>query len=419
MIRPLIIIVNLIIVMIIKLLVGTPSSEIKAPSSVKAGEAFLVEVTISTNGETDFMRFSMDIPIGWTVEKVETAGASYKFDKQAAKFLWSRVGEQKEIIISYKITPAADASGEFSLTNKLSHTVDNLPSNIEGTPLKITVTGAETVTTTTVVPDSTAKPSAVITIERQVPTEEVSSTFLVDLIINKEDLTSFGKIEDTLPSGFTANLVKADGGEFKFENGVVKITWFVLPAKHTLDVQYRVTLDPDLQGNQTISGHFSYVENETGKVLAVPASIIRIKPKEAVVVNPIDPNAVVKTNNPTDPNTVVKTNNPDTSGEQTTQAQTNKTNGVDFSVQIAAMNRIVPVSYYKNTFHISGTINTEQIDGLNKYTTGSFSTYQDARNHREEVKGKGVSDAFVTAHNNGKRITVQEALMATSQKWVR
>ncbi|HET6989732.1 MAG TPA: hypothetical protein VFJ43_00335 [Bacteroidia bacterium] len=437
MIRPLIIVVNLIIVMIFKLFVGNPSAEVKAPSSVKAGEAFLVEVTVSTNGETDFMRYSMDFPAGWTVEKVETAGASFKFDKQVAKFLWSRVGEQKELKISYKVTPPADASGDFSLNNKLSHTVDNLPANIELTPLKVTVvpaTGNTTASTEKTTADSTAKPSVVVTIERGVPTGEVETVFVVDLVLNKEDLTSFGKIEDSLPSGFSAKLVKADGADFKFENNVVKFSWFVLPPKHTLNVQYRVTVDPSVQGDQVISGHFSYVENETGKLYTIAPSTIKIKEKVAAK----EPDQVV-TKQPDqvvtkEPDQIV-TKQPDqvvakqadtTSAKEpnpviaktVTDPTSTASTGVTYSVQIAAMTRLVPTSYYTKTFHLSGTINTEQVGGLNKYTTGSFPTYQAAHDHRQEVRGQGVSDAFVTAYNSGKRITVQEALMITSQKWV-
>jgi hypothetical protein len=93
--------------------------------------------------------------------------------------------------------------------------------------------------------------------------------------------------------------------------------------------------------------------------------------------------------------------------------------GVNYSVQIAAMQRRVPVEYYTSTYNISDPVNIEPVDGLNKYTTGLFKTYNDARNHREVIRGKGVEGPFVTAYSNGRRITVQEALMITNQPWVK
>ncbi len=48
---------------------------------------------------------------------------------------------------------------------------------------------------------------------------------------------------------------------------------------------------------------------------------------------------------------------------------------------------------------------------------GNFNEYKEARSHRENIKQKGCSSAFVVAYNGAKRITVQEALMITSQKW--
>lgn len=434
MIRPLILVVNLLLLAILRLFVGSPYAEIKAPQSVKAGESFLVEVTISTNGETDFMRYSMDFPQGWLVEKVETAGSSFKFEKQTVKFLWSRVGEVKELNISYKVTPPADATGEFTMNCKLSHTVDNLPANIQLNPMVVKVNPAGNGSTEEavkkVVPDSTAKPPVAISITRSVPTDEVKETFVVDLVVNKDDLKSFGKIEDTLPAGFTAVLVKADGADFRFENGVAKFSWFVLPTKQTLNVQYRVMIDPGVSGDQSIAGHFSYVENETGKLMAIAPSVVKIKKTEPVVDNTGDhtgdktgnttgDNTGNTTGNTTGNNTGNTTGNTGNVAENNTGNSTEKTGGagVNYTVQIGAFHRMLPASYFTETFHVS-PVNMEQNDGLNKYTTGSYTAYQAAHDNRNSVRNQGVSDAFVVAYNNGKRITVQEALMITNQKWI-
>lgn len=469
MIRALIIVVNLVIVMVVRLFVASPFAEVKAPASVKAGESFLVEVKIMTNEEKDFMRYSMEFPQGWLVEKVETAGSTFKYEKQTVKFLWSRVGDVKELNISYRVTPPATASGEFVMNCKLSHTVDNLPANIPLAPMTITVTPA-TAVVAKVVADSTAKPAVIISIERFVPISEVGEEFVVSLVINKDDLTSFGKIEDTLPAGFKAKVIKADGADFKFENGVVKFSWFVMPAKHVLNVQYRVTVDEGTYGDQSIGGHFSYVENETGKLIPITPSVVKLKPapvviKEEPVVTKEEPvitkeepivikeepvvtkeEPVVTKEEPvvikeepvvikeepvvTKEEPVIKKEEPVVTKEEpvvkkeesvvTKEEPVAKSGaqGVSYSVQIGAFTRMLSVSYFIEKFKLTSTVNAEQHNGLNKYTTGIFSSYQQARDNRNQVHTTGISDAFVIAYNNGKRITVQEALMITSQKWI-
>ena len=55
-----------------------------------------------------------------------------------------------------------------------------------------------------------------------------------------------------------------------------------------------------------------------------------------------------------------------------------------------------------------------------KYTTGDFLAYKQARDGREEIKSNYTFPGpFVVAYNNGERITVQEALMISNQKWVK
>jgi hypothetical protein len=68
-------------------------------------------------------------------------------------------------------------------------------------------------------------------------------------------------------------------------------------------------------------------------------------------------------------------------------------------------------------FKISEKIYEEMIDGFTKYTVGHFNEYKATRDHREDLRSKGVAGPFVVAYNGGKRITVQEALMITHQQW--
>lgn len=464
MIRPLIIVANLFIALLIKLVADGPTAEVKAPASVNAGESFLVEVNIQTNGVKDFMRFSMEFPAGWKAEKVEDGGATFMFEKNSAnenysaKFLWSRVGEQPQLKISYRVTSPATANGDMEFPCKISRTVNNLPDNIQLTPLKVHFNNSNSTQPVVTHPnaDSTAKPAVTISVVRTVPSGEQSGQFLVDLVINKEDLTNFGKLEDSLPEGFSAKKVMTDGSDFTFDKGKVKFSWWVMPKRSMLHVQYMVVASPDVSGPQTITGIFSYVENESGKIYQVANSTVTMKASQALIVennnnqqqqqeenanntkqvNSQEQSQQNNTQETAKENTQqqqvvqqAQQNNNQQEQQQQQQQETQQNNlqanvnksvaGVTYSVQIAAMSRMVPVQYFSSTFNLGGTVNAEQVDGLNKYTHGSFQTYQDARNHREELRGKGVEGPFVTAYNGAKRITVQEALMITSEKWVR
>lgn len=451
MIRGLIIALNFFVAWFVAMLAGTPSATVSAPDKVQKGESFTVNVKIDPNGVEDFLRFSMVLPEGWTAEKVAEDGSTYMFEKQTVKFLWSRVGQRSELNVSFKITPPADAEGTFEFPCKLSHSVDNLPSHIQLDPMKVIVGNGGTPTNGNYVPetnDSTASPAANVTVSRTVPTEPVNGEFLVDVTINKGELNSFIKLQDSLPAGFTAQPVTKDGGDWSFENGVIRVQWYN-PNKtaSTLHVQYKVIVSPDVSGRYTINGHVSYVENMQNKLINIAPSEVVLKENPALVTNNNDnsnkttngdnTNSGNKTQDPvTNDNTQnTNTQNTNTNTQNTNQnnqtqdpvtqnntdvkqdANVNKTPGVTYSVQVAAMMRRVSTSYYESTYGL-GKVNAEQIDGLNKYTTGSFTTYQDARNSRETVRAKGVEAPFVVAYSGGKRITVQEALMITSQKWI-
>jgi len=459
MIRTLIIVVNLFIVLILQLFNGQPTAEVKSPSTVKAGESFIATVTIAPNGEMGYLRYDLNLPNDWVVEKVETAGAIFQFEKQTAKFSWAQVGDVKELIISFKIFAPSYITGNFSFKNQLTYTADNLPVNIKLAPIAINVTegiGNNSPLNEMVITDSIRKPNAKVNLTRVVPTELVDKTFIVELILEKGDLNSFGKIEDYLPAGCTAKVIKADGADFKFEKGIVKFSWYVLPIRQSLRVQYSVTVPKNINGAQLISGNFSYIENESGKLLGIAPSTVTMKEQEIIVKNtqleqpvaakveekqPVVAKAVVKQAEPAkvvvkkeikknvdtptfatrkiaDSNVAANRKVVATKKELKAEPSTTTLVGVSYSVQIAAMLRLVSPSYYKKIYGLTGDVKTEQVNGLNKYTNGSFADYNGAHDQRNEIRTNGGTDAFVTAYNNGNRITVQEALMITTQKWI-
>lgn len=439
MIRVLIIALNLFAAWIISIIAGAPSATVTAPTKVQKGETFTVNVKINPNGNETFLRYTLVVPNGWTVEKTETDGSTFMFEQNTVKFLWSRVGQRNELNVSFKLTPPANEEGTFEFPCKLDYSPDNKPEHVVLDPLKVIV-GKETssnpgnyVPSTT---DSTANPAANLTVSRVVPTEPVTGQFMVDVTINKGDLGNYIKLQDSLPAGFSAQPVTNDGGVWTFENNVVRIEWYN-PNKtvNTLHVQYKVIVSPDMSGSYTINGHVSYLENMDNKLVVIPSAQIQLKENPALVdtkQNNEDTNKETttqqnndnsnKTQNPVTDNTqntdTQNTNTQEQTNPLTQEPTTNTMAGVSYRIQVAAMVRRVPVTYYESTYSL-GTVNAEQVDGLNKYTTGSFTTYQDARNSRETVKSKGVAGPFVVAYNNGKRITVQEALMITSQKWIR
>lgn len=113
-------------------------------------------------------------------------------------------------------------------------------------------------------------------------------------------------------------------------------------------------------------------------------------------------------------------------GTSNTEAKRAKMNnlepetGISYKVQIAAGKKLVSETFLRKTYkYPSEQYNVENHEGWVKYTTGDFAVYKGARDKREQLvsAGHNFPGPFVTAYNGGERITVQEALMISNQKW--
>lgn len=432
--------------------------KIDAPSKVTLGEEFTVSVTINKGSIAGVGHMKMQLPAGFgNVVMVEAKGAEFKYlpEDNVVKFTWISLPADQEFTVSYKITPAASmATGDSQLGGKFSYVLNNekqtfdFPPSIilveapagmattttttqpettatattqpettattttqpETTETTTTVTQPETTATTTTVTEPETTATTTSTTEAKVSSNIVASRtivgspeagmeFTVEINVKKDGTKGFARVQETLPDGLTAMSLENKGGTFSFVDQKVKIIWDNLPADEEIKVSYRVAVGDNVSGIMTIMGSFSYVENDNPMKAEIPATSITVQAKSTWV-------AGTNTTSVTPPETT------------TTSIPTPETK-VNYKVQVCALSKMERSTFYfESKFAIPSKVSMELHEGWRKYITGKYNLYRDARDYREKMRTKGVENPFVTAYSNGKRVTVQEALMVSNQKWI-
>ena len=90
-------------------------------------------------------------------------------------------------------------------------------------------------------------------------------------------------------------------------------------------------------------------------------------------------------------------------------------NKVVYKVQIGAYSQNVPVEAVNAMINMAGygIENYKNENGMTIYTVGNFENYFAAEKKCKEVVEKGLTDAFVTAYRDGKKISLSEAKKIT------
>ncbi len=403
------------------------------PSSAKAESEFTVTLTVKKGATVGFAKLQQELPAGFTAVEDKSQGASYTFSNQIVKFIWMSLPNDPEFKVSYKVKVAAGTSGEQTISGKFSYVTDNAKQTAEIASATINIGGeggepaavaaaetpaaetpaaetpaAETPAAVTKSPASTD--AAPFTCVRKVPAS-ASNEFVVEVSVNKGNLSGFAKFMEVLPYGFTATAIESAGGSFSFADQKVRYIWVSLPAQAEFKVSYKVKVK-DVTGDQIIDGVFSYIENDETRKFVVPTSTISIGAGGAAVVQneePVKPTKEPKVEGTEEPTKPLAANNiPSPQGK------------VVYHVQILALQKAKSASAVASLYNLSASsIDPRMEEGFRKYLVGSHNEYKEARDARETFKPKGVIAPFVTAYNRNKRITVQEALMISSQKWFR
>src|SRR3989339_177926 len=448
-------------------LLGFMSSQVtldlNIPESAKAGDEFLVELTLNKGDIEGFARFQQELPVGFTAVARQTANGEFKFEDQKVKIQWMRVPFDRVVVVSYAIQVAPTISGTFNFEGKFSYIENNNVQTITTAPKTITIIGDEIAAGTAEQAQTTYSYQNVslknIDCIRQKPFLNENNEIIVNLMVNKGDLKDFEKIQEQVPVGYKAESIKSKNSIFTFKNSIIKFLWMSMPPENQFVVSYKL-IPEGAASDQAflISGTFSYAENERTKTINIA--------ERAVDLGTFAETDLVAQTTPTNDATTTQTNNSSSTTaieQHTTQTATTNLvaenintetvnenpniynveqepikqptantqmgnvaaitnvplpeNGVSYRVQIAAGHKLVDKNYFKK-LNITDEVQVEIHDGWNKYTIGNFFIYRDARDYRIYIwNNTPIHDAFVAAYNSGMRITVQEALMIANQKW--
>lgn len=385
------------------------------PTIIKTGDEIPVEIKLFKENIFGFAKYQLNLPEGFTVKPESNAGAEFSNEEGTAKWTWEELPETEEISIKFILSASDLALGTRTISSSFQYIEYNEKKSANDPGVEVTVIKAEPPTpvaaTETIAPvsptlESHAEPEGSIEVVRTISKQLANGEYQVSLNIKKGITKGFARYSDDLPDGAAAKFVKTDGSSFSVSDGKLKFVWVTVPEKTDLEISYTVSF-PTLP-YLTLGGEYSYLENNQSKKVRLESDTL--KNTSSIVAKNESPKKT------TAPNPKKETNINPITPDGTLIKQDGRAN---YHIQIGAFaNKNVTSNTLKNKFNIEETVNSEMHEGFSKFMIGNYIDYKKARDKRESVKnGNGIKSAFVVAYNEGKRITVQEALMISNQKW--
>ncbi|HUW05283.1 MAG TPA: SPOR domain-containing protein [Williamwhitmania sp.] len=458
MIKSLVLLLNMLGLFLLNLLFsGSVSLNMVAPKEVNAGKEFEVEVTLDKGDVSSFARFQQDLPAGLSAQVVDASNADFSFKDQKVRFVWLRLPSQSTVTIRYKVKVNDRLTGNFKLNGKFSYIEDNERKEVLATDQLLAI-----------VPDPSIDPKMLVDINdyqqmatskllaagsanvaaiRQEPyLEGQSNDYIVNILVSKGTADKFAKIEEDIPEGFKAESIDSKDGIFTFKDQKAKFLWMTLPPEQSFVVSYRLVPEDGVGPKElALKGTFSFIQNDATQVIDIAQKSTNLR---TLTAQQLEALAHTTSGTTERQDNVSNSYTPDASGgveipikyvgaekmaEQDRKQHISPTassseanmsytlepeKGVYYRVQIAAGHKLVNIKRYFRKYKLDAEVRTEQHDGWYKYSVGSFYVYKDAHDYRSKLWATTpIDDAFVAAYNNGKRITVQEALMITNHKW--
>ncbi|MCW3102988.1 MAG: hypothetical protein JWO09_1428 [Bacteroidetes bacterium] len=249
----------------------------------------------------------------------------------------------------------------------------------------------------------------------------------VEVSVNKPGVSGFMKYFQDLPASYTATDIDSKGGNFTNADNGAKIIWISPPSADQFTMTYKIAIPQGASGSISVGGKFSYVVGNERKTFDVAPQVVTIgngtasgtpAPPVKEVVKESPPPAETKPpvtetkppvaeSKPTPPPAEEKPKPVEPKKETPvvitppvnkapTSAAPTATAGRSYRVQIGAF-ALKP--------HIEGVPESSTVvldNGMTKYFSGNFKTYEEAKKRKNEMIDKGFQGAFIVAFENGK-----------------
>ena len=425
--------------------------KVDMPDVMDAGAEITVNVTIHKGKVTGWARYQQDLPYGFSAMAVNSTNADFSFQDQKVRLIWFNIPDDDEITFSYKIIANERLTGKIDLNGRFSYIDNNERKSVDQKSNLLSINPSQDVhpdlrvdvrdyAKAASIERAALKTGQAIALRQKPLWMDEDKVFLVTLLVNRDVVQKFAKIEETIPAGYTAASIDSKDGIFTFKDQEAKFIWMDLPSDPYFTVTYKLIpedgVNADAKTSMQLAGVFSYMINDR------TFSSVIVEYKETLAgltkdqVNAILRGISIQTTEPQpvlvvaggtnnhQPSTSPSKTSSGSSAEKTVTAINNTSDmlkpesGIYYRVQIAAGHKPVNTQRYFRSYRLEYSVMRESHEDWWKYSVGSFAEYKDARDYRVHLSNTTkLNDAFVAAYNNGKRITVQDALMALNQKW--
>ncbi len=429
---------------------GTIAVSMDIPQYIAPGKELTVNLRVDRGVTEGYVKIEEFFPLGIVATPVESQGAEFSFSNNYLTIVWKDIPKEDVLKLKFKLSIPSTMEGKAKFEGRVNFLVNNKLTKTEFEDFNVTFQSEDADEETTKeietprkvivgLPNKTkgsiekiAKVELPITINaKRTFTVLNADELLVQIEIDQTNLTGFLKHEDMIPMGFKIKNENNSGSTFTFMENKVKYVWSEVPKENKIITSYRLIRDGNDAKKLTLDGSVQYLDKGESKKIELKNEDINFdfiqaegteKPSVAKSAsNVAAPNSNPNPNPNPNPKPVAKSE-PKPVVKKVVNVATKPASefpkaskGIKFKVQICATQNKSDAQKVSQEFNITEEIESEMQDGWYKYTIGVFGNYNDAKSFSDS-KSSIPTRPFVSAYYNGKRISVQEALMINSQK---